>query len=326
MDELLPWQRSQWQRLMQCKAAGRLPHALLCIGPSGLGRRVFAERLAAALLCSAPLSDGSPCGACRRCRLVRVGSHPDYSRIEPAEAGKAIRVDQIRELGTFLNHSSQFGGYKIVLLSPAERMNINAANSLLKTLEEPPKNRLLLLVTAAPARLPATVRSRCQVLVFYKPPTEEALAWLTTRVDSGTEPALLLSLANGAPLTALAYSQGGDLLRRRILFNTYRKVMAGSADPVRSAEAWLEGDLVENLSWLIGWHMDMIRLKMIDTPPGLLNPDLKPALQCLAQKLPLKILFRHLDAAIQMRTLGTTQVSPALMIEAFLGDCVDRSK
>ncbi|MFO7642692.1 MAG: DNA polymerase III subunit delta', partial [Candidatus Competibacteraceae bacterium] len=166
MDEGLPWHEPLWRQFQQSRAAGRLPHALLLAGPAGLGKLAFAKRLARALLCETPDVEGDACGRCRSCRLFQAGSHPDYRMEQPVEEGKAIRIDPIRELCGFLGFTAQYGGYKIALLEPADRLNLNAANSLLKTLEEPPGDCLLLLVTAHPARLPATVRSRCQKVSF----------------------------------------------------------------------------------------------------------------------------------------------------------------
>lgn len=320
VNELLPWQQPQWELLLRSRAAGRLPHALLCTGPTGLGKRVFAERFTQALLCANPSPAGAPCGLCRDCRLFAAGSHPDYAVVEPADEGKAIPVDAIRKLRDFLGHTSQFGGYKVALLIPAERMNINAANSLLKTLEEPPEHSLLLLVSAAPSKLPATVRSRCQLLGFHTPPLEEARAWVTSKIED-VDPQLLLSLASGAPLAALEYVAVEQLERRQQLFRTYCQVITGKADPVQAAQDWLRGDMAGNLRWLIEWHMDMIRLKLTETPPRLFNPDLQTALRRLAESLPLSFLFGRLDAAVKLYELRLTQVNVQLMIEAFLSDC-----
>lgn len=319
-QDLLPWQRRQWERVMRGKAMGRLPHALLCIGPTGLGKRFFAEHLAQALLCETPATDGSPCGACRSCRVFAAGGHPDCIRVEPAEGGKRIRVDQVRELSHFLNHTTRFGGYKVAVLLCAEQMNLNAANSLLKTLEEPPAKSLLLLVTALPLQLPATVRSRCQFLVFTKPSRENAVAWLASQLAGNVDPGLLLNLADGAPLAALAYAEQERLACRLKLFRDYCKVVNGEIDPLRAVESWIKGDLQEALRWLIAWHMDMITLKMTDKPSRLLNPDLQEPLRGLAETVSACILFRRLDAATRLHALCATQVNPQLMLESFLGE------
>ena len=342
MDESLPWHEPLWRQLQQRRAAGRLPHALLLAGPAGLGKLIFARRLAEALLCESPSVEGDACGQCRGCRLFRAGSHPDYSVVQPEEdqnsseddspaggAGggkkkksKVIKIDQIRELCAFLGHTTQYGGYKIALLEPADQLNVNAANSLLKTLEEPPGACVLLLVAARPARLPATVRSRCQLIRFDRPPITLALPWLAARVGGGlVEPATLLDVAGGAPLAALRYADGDRWRRRRELAEGYDQILMGRLDPIQAAEQWTQGDLAENLCWLIGWHTDLIRLKMNPAPHCLSHPDLRPLLRRWATQPTPRVLFERLDAAVRLHTLCTAaQANAPLLLEAFLSE------
>lgn len=321
MDERLPWHERPWRQLQQRVAAGRLPHALLLTGRAGLGKLVFARRLARALLCESRTAEGDACGRCRGCRLFQAGSHPDFDAVQPAEDSKAIKIDQVRDLRDFLSLTAQYGGYKIALLEPADRLNLNAANSLLKTLEEPPGSSLLLLVTAQPARLPATVRSRCQTIRFDPPPLAEAVSWLAPRANGGPRPEILLEIAGGAPLAALVYVDGESWNHRLELVERYEQVLTGRLDPVRAAECWLQGDLAENLRWLVGWHTDLIRLKMNSEPPYLANPDLRAALWRWAERQSARTLFERLDTAIRLYTLcSTTQVNAQLLLEAFLGD------
>lgn len=351
MDEHLPWHEPLWRQIQQRHAAGRLPHALLLAGPAGLGKLIFARRLAQSLLCESPTAEGDGCGQCRSCRLFRAGSHPDYSVVQPEDeqksaesdpstgeareaAGsskkkksKVIKIDQIRTLCAFLGHTAQYGGYKIALLEPADQLNVNAANSLLKTLEEPPGTCLLLLVAARPARLPATVRSRCQLIRFDRPALELALPWVTARISDGLKPADVLEVAGGSPLAALRYAEGDRWQRRRGLAESYDRLLTGRLDPIQAAEQWTQGDLAENLRWLIGWHTDLIRLRMnaADQPnpePLHLNhPDLRSLLQRWAARPVPRVLFERLDAAIRLHTLCTTaQVNAPLLLEAFLSE------
>ena len=320
-DTRLPWHDALWRQLQQRRAADRLPHALLLAGPAGLGKLIFARRLAQALLCESPDVGGDACGRCRGCRLFQAGSHSDYHSVQPAEEGKVIKIDQIRDLCAFLGYTPQYGGYKIALLEPADRLNVNAANSLLKTLEEPPGDCLLLLVTAQPARLPATVRSRCQVLSFSAPAPDIAIPWLKARVAGGLEAAVLLETTGGAPLTALTYADGERWRRRRELADSYEQVMTGRLDPIRAAEHWTCGDLAENLRWLVSWQIDVIRLKMSPHPPRLSNADLGSLLRGWAERQAPRLLFDRLDAAMRLYTLCvTTQVRADLLLETFLGD------
>ncbi|CDI04184.1 putative DNA polymerase III subunit delta' [Candidatus Competibacter denitrificans Run_A_D11] len=321
LDERLPWHEPVWRQIQTRLVADRLPHALLLVGPQGLGKFIFARRLAAALLCTARDTAGDACGCCRACHLFQAGSHPDYCVIRPVEEGKAIRVDQIRELGDFLGLTAHAGGYQIALLAPADRLNLNAANSLLKTLEEPAGNGVLLLVTANPARLPPTVRSRCQWVRFNPPPLEMALPWLASRVPGGIDPRAVLEIADGAPLAALAVADPRSWNRRRQLLESYGRVLAGTEDPVRAAGTWVQGDLAENLRWLVSWHLDVIRLKMVFEPPTLANPDLRSILRGWAGQQSGLALFTRLDAAIRLSVLcATTQANPHLLVEAFFGD------
>jgi DNA polymerase-3 subunit delta' len=324
-----------------------MPHALLLAGPAGLGKGLFARRLARALLCDAPTATGEACGQCRSCRLFQAGTHPDYSVVQSEEdkklgesdplvgdtgetsgkkkRSKVIKIEQIRDLCAFLNYTAQYGGYKIALLEPADRLNLNAANSLLKTLEEPPGNSLLILVTAQPTRLPATVRSRCQRIGFDRPATDVAVAWLAAQVaqlkGGEMQPEALLNSVGGAPLTALAAADGERWRRRRELVERYDQVLAGQADPVRVAEDWMQGDLAENLRWLIGWHSDLIRLKMNSDISRLSNSELHSVLWRWADRQTPHTLFKRLDAAIRLHTLcTTTQVNALWLLEVFLSD------
>ena len=196
---IYPWQTQLWDGLQRRLAS--LPHALLIHGPQGVGKLALAEHLAQSLLCESEDRRKAPCGACDGCRWFLAGSHPDFRRVEPealarrpaagedeeAPAGgpastrkpsNEIRIEQIRGLDGFLNHQSHRGGRRIALVHPAEAMNVNAANALLKSLEEPPGSAAFILVSHRAARLPATIRSRCVTASVGIPPLDSARAWL----------------------------------------------------------------------------------------------------------------------------------------------------
>jgi len=209
---MLPWLEPNARQLWERIKSGRLGHAPLIHGPCGIGKHVLGKWLACLLLCSQP-RDGQPCGECQSCRLFDGGTHPDLFVVEIPEDKQGIGVDQVRDLIERLQLTAALGANRVGLVMQADAMNRNAANALLKTLEEPPSGAWLILVSEQPARLPATIRSRCQQLPLRAASREVAEAWLaencTDADDASREAALELSA--GAPLAALEMLESGDL-------------------------------------------------------------------------------------------------------------------
>ena len=225
-----PWNQPLFESFRQ--RTTRLPHALLIHGARGTGKLALAEHIARFLLCEAADEARKPCGACEGCRWFLAGSHPDLRRVEPealarepaaeteegdapAKKGKPsteIKVEQVRDLAGFLNLRSHRGRLRVALVHPAEDMNPNAANALLKGLEEPPAGAVFLLVSHRPARLLPTIRSRCVALPVAIPPRDQALAWLSSQ--GAKEPDRWLAYAGGAPLLALDYAGRAPILDR----------------------------------------------------------------------------------------------------------------
>ena len=210
---------------------GRLPHALLIHGPRGVGKLALAERVAQFLLCE---GKAKPCGTCDGCRWFLAGNHPDFRRVEPEALAKApppdleddapakrakqpsieIKVDQVRELPAFLYVRSHRGGTRVALVHPAEDLNENASNALLKGLEEPPASAMFILVSHRPAQLLPTIRSRCVAVPVPIPPREAALQWLSGQGIKDAE--RWLAYAGGAPLRALDYAADAAALESLI--------------------------------------------------------------------------------------------------------------
>jgi DNA polymerase III subunit delta' len=239
------WHEAPWAALAERLAAGALSHALLLAGPAGLGKRAFAERLVAALLCSKRTGSGDACGACRDCVLLAAGTHPDIRRIalgvrDDGKPRTEIVIEQVRELGEFMSLTSQRGGAQVALLGPADRLNVNAANALLKTLEEPAPARFLVLVADQPTRLPATVRSRCMRFEFRLPARDQALHWLAAQgIDAGAA-GQALEHAGGNPGQALALIEDGLLALRDAVASDLEALAVGRALPSALAKAWAD--------------------------------------------------------------------------------------
>jgi DNA polymerase-3 subunit delta' len=249
-----PWVESAWAGWTQRLAGGRVPHAVLIAGPAGLGKRQLAADIAGGLLCTSPLPDRRPCGQCRACALVAAGTHPDLYRItfevneDSGKLREEIVVDQVRTLRDALAQTSQFGGWRVAVFDPAERMNGAAFNALLKTLEEPEADALLLLVSDRPSALPATIRSRCQRIDLRVPPRAEALAWLAAAGVPGPAAAEALELAAGNPGLARDYAEPAARKRLDEVLRDLVAVGAGRALPAEVGAAWLKDEPAARLS------------------------------------------------------------------------------
>lgn len=318
--ELLPWQTAQWSILATRLREDRLAHALLLTGPDGIGKRHLAELLAQALVCGARQPVGLPCGVCRTCLLYAAGTHPDVLRIAPEDDSRDIRVHQIRALSESVAKTAQLGGYKAVLVVPAERMTLAAANALLKTLEEPAPRSVLLLVSARPSALPATIRSRCQRLGFRPPSREDALAWIAGRLPEGIDAQLCLGLARGAPLEALWLAQSGALQQREEALRRLLGVFRAQVDPLEAARAWSTQAPVDVLAAIRGWLADIARLKAAARPPALDHPAAQSELQLIAKRLNWAALFgftRRVDEAYSALR-GSANPNVLLLLEALM--------
>lgn len=203
MSTALPWLVDYEAELRHRLESGRLAHGLLIQGPTGLGKTKLARTLVNMLL---------PDHA-----LLEAGTHPDYFEVTVDEAEhSAILIDQIRALNEALILSAGMGGARIGVIIDAHRMNRNAFNALLKTLEEPPDNAWLVLTTDQPNRLPATIRSRCQRVSVHAPPVDVGMTWLRDQLakSSGVpddDVAIALALSANAPLAALALLESEGL-------------------------------------------------------------------------------------------------------------------
>lgn len=262
---------------------GRLPHAMLLVGPGGIGKTAFSEQLAALLLCESIRPGQVACGECQACRWLDAGNHPDFRRVAPdddneADAGanekvaekskkrsSSIRIDQIRELESFVFVGSHRNGNRVVLITEAEALNPAAANALLKILEEPPATVYFILVSTKTKSLLPTLRSRCRVIAFAPPDAAAAADWLR---DAGLEKQAkrYLNLAGGAPMRVAQWKDQGQLVPIDALVES---LISPAADPITLAARWdalLKGDSVFRMENLVEgvqrWLFDLAQERM----------------------------------------------------------------
>ncbi|MFZ5493044.1 MAG: DNA polymerase III subunit delta' [Pseudomonadota bacterium] len=303
MSAPFPWQADAWQTVCAARAANRLHHALLVTGPPGIGKAEFIEALAGLLLCEQPAA-GEPCGVCRGCQQHAAGSHPDCVVLSPDHerrpafaryAGQRcqydtkrktpsviINVEQVRELHDRLHASAHYGGYKLAVLLPADALNTAAANALLKLLEEPPDNTLFLLLSQRAAHLPATVRSRCQLLRLRTPPLALARGALPT---SGGDADLALDLAGGAPLRARNLLSSDIAQVWRDVEAGCAGLLTGTADPLRLARDWIKLPQEALDAALYGWLRHALRRAGGDSRARVRQPAPPARLQAFAAEL-----------------------------------------
>lgn len=244
---ILPWHDPLWSHMAAGLMADRVAHGLLIAGTPGVGKRRFAWRLVSALLCRTPTAQGDACGACAGCRQRAAGTHPDISRLVPEEAGKAIKVEQVRRFSHALHLTPQYATGRIGWIDPADALSISAANSLLKTLEEPPADCHIVLVADRVSALLPTIRSRCQIWTVPAADPETARRWLADRDfdataidDDGLRAPLAVLARRDADAEALIAQWDKDLAR----------LLARRANPVSVAERAFEAERRLWVDWL----------------------------------------------------------------------------
>lgn len=248
----LSWQAALWTRMQFARSAGRLAHALLLAGPRGVGKHVFAQRLTASLLCESPDADGDACGRCRGCTQERAGTHPNRIWLEreiSEKTGKEkrdISMDQLRQMMERLTLATHYAQSRVIVIDPAEALNTAGVNALLKTIEEPPANSHVLLISERPMALAATLRSRCQRLDFALPAIDQAREWLRAQ-DSAVDADAALRETGGSPLSALELHRCGQLEQRRAWRQTLLDLAERRLEPLAAA-ARVDKDQVE--AWL----------------------------------------------------------------------------
>ena len=315
---LLPWHEGAVEQLRAAWAGARLPHALLLQGAEGLGKRELASWLSAAVLCETSQATLQYCGKCASCALIAAGSHPDRIWIAPEEDKQQISVDQIRAASERLSKTSFRQGYKVAVIEPAHQMTVNAANSVLKTLEEPTRESLLILVTSRPSSLLATVRSRCQKVTVRRPSAQAALQWLEAETGTTIEPQLL-EFTGGAPLRALQFAKGrfGEL--NAVMQRSLGQLLAGQSDVTQVATEWGKEELPDRLTWLDLWLMSAAREAIGGSADLFTFPGRSAHLPTLPRALNISALYSMVDRIRALKAqLTRTALQRELAIESLL--------
>lgn len=272
---IYPWQVTQWQHLLKRKHKQQLSHALLLAGPQGVGKLDFALNFAKLLLCETDSDTDTTCNSCMACKLLQANAHPDLLLIVNAkETKKTIKIEEIRAITHKLSQKSHRNGYKIVIIENAEIMTLAASNALLKTLEEPPGQSILILTTKQPTLLPITIRSRCQLLTFYTIAQETAKQWLAQYTNINAIPIdNLLNITNNAPLLTLELINDGTWHNFSAILSAFTKLASKQISALQFAQLCIELELEYILLHLQRIVLDILRIKLTSKQQFITNTN-----------------------------------------------------
>jgi DNA polymerase-3 subunit delta' len=334
---IFPWQHDAWQRLQAMRE--RLPHALLFHGASGSGKTQFVEAFAQSLLCESVQADGRACGECVSCGWFAQDSHPDYRRVRPealddegGEEGEGaegeasskktktkapsrdIRIEQIRALADFMNISTHRRGLRVVVLYPAEALNLPSSNALLKTLEEPPPGTVFLLVSNSLDRLLPTILSRCRKFALPLPERAAALGWLQQQGVADAE--LLLAEQGGAPLAAAAHLD--DPHREELAALLDVLAQPSTETVLKAADRLSKAPIPALVACQQRWLYDVLSYKLA----GRMRyyPRYRAAIEKLAARVPEQQLTRLIARTNSRRAVAEHPLSAKLFVEDMLLD------
>lgn len=327
---IYPWQTEQWQQVVSYLSATRLAHAILLSGPAAIGKLDFCLAFIQRLNCTRPTIDDLACGECKNCHLFKAKTHPDIRLInvddeinqdkKTQNKLEQVKVDDIRDINQFMTLSRQQGAFKIVCINHAETMNINAANALLKTLEEPSENAILFLITHRADALLPTIRSRCQTWKFNLPNEQQSLRWLSNQQEHD-DWQTLLKVASKRPLMALDLHRSGLGENRSNYYKDLSRFLQGKTKVTKLSAKHQDENLERLVAWQQAWCTDLIRCHYDIEPVTLENPDIRRSLHSLVGRVDLHSLFRFMDKLVELRRFSNAPLNKRLFIEDMLIRC-----
>jgi DNA polymerase III subunit delta' len=305
-------------------ARGRLRHAYLFTGPPGVGRSTLALRLAQAVNCQESPSPGEPCRSCRSCKTIDNLSHPDLVVVQAEQKGGAIRVNQIREIQHSLSLTPFEARYRVAIFLRFEEANLHAANALLKTLEEPPPQVIIMLTAESGGQLLPTIESRCEKIRLRPAGVEIVSQGLMNQWGISAETARLLAhLSNGRPGQAIHWHQHPEILeqRRTVIMDLYNLLNGERLDRFAYAQSLtIEKDdfHLALQTWVSFWRDVLIRISGTSTP--LTNPDLIDVIDTIANQMSLEkawLVLTKLDNTFNLleRNVNARLAAEVLMLD-----------
>ena len=313
----------QLEVLRRAWVCGRLHHAYLFVGTEGVGKKTIALCLAKAIHCST--ATGDFCGKCADCARIQDGNHPDVRIIEPLTGKKEISIQQVRELEKKLNFRSFSGKKKVAVLDPATLMNLPAQNALLKTLEEPPENSLIIPIAASAGGLLPTLRSRCLRLTFGPIARDLVAGFLVARKGMKNETAEFLAAISMGSLGAVLGIETSELLERRKgwvrLLSSVDFGDCRAATDAAEIFAASKEDSLKFLEWAQSWYRDLVVYAVTKNPQNMVNIDMLPQIHERSTKLDMERALAQISetrgaAGRIQRNLNRRMVMESLFLNA----------
>jgi len=283
----------------------KIASAYLFAGIQGIGKTTTAVAFALLLNCTEPGNEDG-CGKCTSCRRILDGNHPDIIQVGLDEEKNAIGINQIREINRQLAFAPVLGRYRVIIIDPAEKMTLEAANAFLKSLEEPPPGTVLILTVRDPKELLPTIVSRCQRVPFKPLPTGQIANWLVMERSVDEEDARILArLSEGSLGTALSMAEEGLLTERVSWIEMLDGAINGSPDVLLEAaqkffDLGKKGKEPKNMriGLMLGiwksWFRDMLLMKLEDAKELIVNSDLIERLSAAAPGYSMDRLMKSL--------------------------------
>ncbi len=321
-----PWLEVPKQAIEGMLAKGQMPHALLLNGPWGTGRRALALWLAGTMLGVAERIDPGCLTGVQGSETEPLPTHhPDLLVLQPEPEKRVINVAQVRQLIDFMQLTSHQGGAKIAIVYPAQALNRNSANALLKVLEEPPAGSLIVLIADLPSQLPATIVSRCHRLRVKIPRRDESIHWLDKQSGQSFDWQRMLDFSGGAPLRALDLAVSGFATLDAQLEQDIRDLLARKQTPSAVSKKWASeakkgpGDQTDlYVRWLFYRVCRVIRSQILrrgdDPAPGADNTHLQNG----AKNLNMQPFFAYLGELAEFRRLDSTALNKELNLNSLL--------
>jgi len=303
---------------------GRIGHAYLFTGPQGIGKRTLALKLAKALNCPQPVSPGVPCCECRSCQLFENGGHPDLTTVQADHIGGNLKVDQIRELQHTLSLTPYEARYRVALLLRFEEANPNAANAILKTLEEPQSQVVMMLTAQDSESLLPTIVSRCELIRLRPLALDTITRELQSQFDTGTDKTQLAAhISGGRPGLALQLLQDPTLMERRQTWLADLAQLLSSSRVKRFAYAEVlakKGEMIEDLLqvWSSFWR-DILLINS-GSSVHITNLDWKTQIDSLAQVISLPKAVEIVKTLQGTSNLLKRYTNPRLTLEVLMLD------